>query len=43
MNEYRKEREQQTRRRRTVARAVSVVVAVGMLGSLVIPALYAGL
>ncbi|WP_308283290.1 hypothetical protein [Bifidobacterium pluvialisilvae] len=43
MNEYRKEREQRERRRRLVARAVCIVVAVGMLVSLVIPALYAGL
>ncbi|WP_277725022.1 hypothetical protein [Bifidobacterium catulorum] len=43
MNEYRKEREQRERRRRLVARAVCIVVAVGMLVSLVVPALYAGL
>ncbi|WP_279324812.1 hypothetical protein [Bifidobacterium primatium] len=43
MNEYRNEREQRDRRRRMIARAVCIVVAVGMLVSMVVPALYAGL
>lgn len=41
--DYRTEREQRERRRRIIMRAVCVVIAVAMLGSLVIPAVYAGL
>ena len=40
MSDYRTERE---RRRRIIMRAVCIVIAVAMLGSLVIPAVYAGL
>lgn len=43
MSDYRTEREQRERRRRTIMRAVCIVIAVAMLGSLVIPAVYAGL
>ena len=43
MSDYRTEREQRERRRRIIMRAVSIVIAVAMLGSLVIPAVYAGL
>lgn len=43
MSDYRTEREQRERRRRIIMRAVCVVIAVAMLGSLVIPAVYAGL
>ena len=43
MSDYRSEREQRERRRRTLVRAVCIVIAVAMLGSLVIPAVYAGL
>ena len=41
MSDYRTEREQRERRRRIIMRAVCIVMA--MLGSLVIPAVYAGL
>ena len=41
MSDYRTEREQ--RERRIIMRAVCIVIAVAMLGSLVIPAVYAGL
>lgn len=44
MSDYRTEREQrERRRRRIIMRAVCIVIAVAMLGSLVIPAVYAGL
>lgn len=43
MSDYRTEREQRERRRRIIMRAVFIVIAVAMLGSLVIPAVYAGL
>lgn len=43
MSDYRTEREQRERRRRIIMRAVRIVIAVAMLGSLVIPAVYAGL
>ena len=43
MSDYRTEREQRERRRRIIMRAVCIVSAVAMLGSLVIPAVYAGL
>lgn len=43
MSDYRIEREQRERRRRIIMRAVCIVIAVAMLGSLVIPAVYAGL
>lgn len=43
MSDYRTEREQRERRRRITMRAVCIVIAVAMLGSLVIPAVYAGL
>ena len=43
MSDYRDEREQRERRRRTMVRTVCIVIAVGMLLSLVIPAIYAGL
>lgn len=43
MSDYRTEREQRERRRIIIMRAVCVVIAVAMLGSLVIPAVYAGL
>ncbi|WP_269421029.1 hypothetical protein [Bifidobacterium coryneforme] len=40
MNKYRDERE---RRRRNVARVVCLVIAVALLGSLLVPALFSGL
>lgn len=43
MSDYRTEREQRERRRRIIMRAVCIVISVAMLGSLVIPAVYAGL
>lgn len=43
MSDYRTEREQRERRRCIIMRAVCIVIAVAMLGSLVIPAVYAGL
>lgn len=43
MSDYRTEREQRERPRRIIMRAVCIVIAVAMLGSLVIPAVYAGL
>ena len=43
MSDYRTEREQRERRRRIIMRAVCIVIDVAMLGSLVIPAVYAGL
>lgn len=43
MSDYRTEREQRERRRLIIMRAVCIVIAVAMLGSLVIPAVYAGL
>lgn len=43
MSDYRTEREQRERRRRIIMRAVCIVIAAAMLGSLVIPAVYAGL
>lgn len=43
MSDYRTEREQRERRRRIIMRAVCIVIVVAMLGSLVIPAVYAGL
>lgn len=43
MSDYRTEREQRERRRHIIMRAVCIVIAVAMLGSLVIPAVYAGL
>ena len=43
MSDYRTEREQRERRRRIIMRAGCVGIAVAMLGSLVIPAVYAGL
>ena len=43
MSDYRDEREQRERPRRTMVRTVCIVIAVAMLLSLVIPAIYAGL
>ena len=43
MSDYRDEREQRERRRRTMGRTVCIVIAAAMLLSLVIPAIYAGL
>ena len=43
MSDYRDEREQGERRRRTMVRSVCIVIAVAMLLSLGIPAIYAGL
>lgn len=43
MSDCRTEREQRERRRIIIMRAVCIVIAVAMLGSLVIPAVYAGL
>lgn len=43
MSDYRDEREQRERRCRTMVRTVCIVIAVAMLLSLVIPAIYAGL
>ena len=43
MSDYRTEREQRERRRRIIMPALCIVIAVAMLGSLVIPAVYAGL
>ena len=43
MSDYRDEREQRERRRRTMVRPVCIVIAAAMLLSLVIPAIYAGL
>ena len=42
-NDQRDEREMRERRRRVVTRTVCIVIAVAMLLSLVIPAIYAGL
>ena len=43
MSDYRDEREQRERRRRTMVRTVCIVIAAEMLLRLVIPAIYAGL
>ncbi|PWG64411.1 hypothetical protein DF196_09005 [Bifidobacterium callitrichidarum] len=43
VSEYQDSRQQREHRRRTMVRVVCVVIAVAMLGSLVIPAIYAGL
>ena len=43
MSDYRSEREQRERRRRTMVREVCIDIAAAMLLSLVIPAIYAGL
>ncbi|WP_258323549.1 MULTISPECIES: hypothetical protein [Bifidobacterium] len=43
MNKYRDERERRERRRRNVARVVCLVIAVALLGSLLVPALFSGL
>ena len=43
MSDYRDEREQRERRRRTMVRTVCIGIAAAMLLSLVIPAIYAGL
>ncbi|WP_274518571.1 hypothetical protein [Bifidobacterium biavatii] len=43
MSDYKAEREQRERRRRSIVRAVCIVVSAAMLLSLVIPAIYAGL
>ncbi|WP_263390578.1 hypothetical protein [Bifidobacterium myosotis] len=43
MSEYQDSRQQRESRRRTVVRVVCIIIAVAMLGSLVIPAIYAGL
>ncbi|MDB6733380.1 hypothetical protein [Bifidobacterium longum] len=43
MSNYQDGRQQRENRRRTIVRVVCVVIAVAMLGSLVIPAIYAGL
>ena len=43
MSDYRDEREQRERRRRTMVRTVCIFIAAAMLLSLVIPAIYAGL
>ena len=43
VSNYQDSRQQRENRRRTIVRVVCVVIAVAMLGSLVIPAIYAGL
>ncbi len=43
VSDYQDSRQQRESRRRTIVRVVCVVIAVAMLGSLVIPAIYAGL
>ena len=43
LSDYRDDREQRERRRRTMVRTVGIVIAAAMLLSLVIPAIYAGL
>ena len=43
MSNYQDSRQQRENRRRTIVRVVCVVIAVAMLGSLIIPAIYAGL
>lgn len=43
VSEYQDSRQQRENRRRTIVRVVCIVVAVAMLGSLIIPAIYAGL
>ena len=43
MSEYQDSRRQRENRRRTMVRVVCAVIAVAMLGSLVIPAISAGL
>lgn len=43
VSEYQDSRQQRESRRRTVVRVVCIIIAVAMLGSLVIPAIYAGL
>lgn len=43
VSEYQDSRQQRENRRRTIVRVVCIVVAVAMLGSLIVPAIYAGL
>lgn len=43
VSNYQDSRQQRENRRRTIVRVVCVVIAVAMLGSLIIPAIYAGL
>ncbi|WP_338154082.1 hypothetical protein [Bifidobacterium dentium] len=43
MSDYQNNREQRELRRRTVVRAVGIIIAAAMLLSVVIPAIYAGL
>ncbi|MGJ0556262.1 hypothetical protein ACR73Q_02955 [Bifidobacterium breve] len=43
MSEFQDSRQQRENRRRTIVRVVCIVVAVAMLGSLIVPAIYAGL
>jgi len=43
VSEYQDGRQQRENRRRTIVRVVCIVVAVAMLGSLIVPAIYAGL
>ncbi|WP_169241448.1 hypothetical protein [Bifidobacterium olomucense] len=43
VSNYQDSRQQRENRRRIIVRVVCVVIAVAMLGSLVIPAIYAGL
>lgn len=43
VSNYQDGRQQRENRRRTIVRVVCVVIAVAMLGSLIIPAIYAGL
>lgn len=43
VSNYQDSRKQREGRRRTIVRVVCIVIAVAMLGSLVIPAIYAGL
>ncbi|WP_258900824.1 hypothetical protein [Bifidobacterium breve] len=43
MSEYQDSRQQRENRRRAIVRVVCIVVAVAMLGSLIVPAIYAGL
>ncbi|MEE8725856.1 hypothetical protein [Bifidobacterium crudilactis] len=42
MGEYEKQRARAERRRRSIARVVCAVIAVAMLASLIIPALFSG-
>jgi len=43
MSAYSHERERRERRRRNIARAVCLVIAVALLASLIIPAIFSGL